>query len=91
MDVKNETLLWKKKEFVSFILSILVLFIHSYFAQNIANGSFISMFNHKISYFFSRSVTQFAVPMFFMLSGITFFKEYDNKKYFKKSNQEYIL
>ena len=84
MNVKGETLFWKKKEFISFILSILVLFIHSYFAQDIVISSFISMLNHKTSYFFSRSITQFAVPMFFMLSGITFFKEYNNKKYFNK-------
>lgn len=84
MSSENEKYFWKKKEFVSFILSILVLFIHSYFAQDIANDSFISAFNHKVSFFFSRSITQFAVPMFFMLSGISFFKEYDNKKYFRK-------
>lgn len=81
---KNEALFWKKKEFISFISSILVLFIHSYFAQDIASNSFISVINHKFSFFFSRSITQFAVPMFFMLSGISFFKEYNNKKYLTK-------
>ncbi|MBQ3038101.1 MAG: acyltransferase [Clostridia bacterium] len=81
MNHKNETLFWKKKEFISFISSILVLFIHSYFAPEIVSNSFISAINHKFSFFFSRSITQFAVPMFFMLSGISFFKEYNNKKY----------
>ena len=84
MNTKNETLFWKKKEFVSFISSILVLFIHSYFAQDITSDSFISVVNHKFSFFFSRSITQFAVPVFFMLSGISFFKDYNNKKYLKK-------
>ncbi len=84
MDYKNETLFWKKKEFVSFLLSILVFFIHSYFAQDIVSNSFISILNHKTSFFFSRSITQFAVPMFFILSGISFFKEYNNKKYLTK-------
>ena len=83
-NIQNETLFWKKKEFVSFILSILVLFIHSYFAPNILNDSFVSLFNHKFSFFFSRSITQFAVPMFFILSGVSFFKGYNNKKYPKK-------
>ena len=83
MNCKNETLFWKKKEFISFISSILVLFIHSYFAQD-TGDSFISVVNHKFSFFFSRSVTQFAVPLFFMLSGITFFREYTNKKYLTK-------
>ena len=44
----------------------------------------ISVVNHKVSYFFSDSITRFAVPMFFMLSGIAFFKGYDNKKYVAK-------
>ena len=82
--IQNETLFWKKKEFISFVLSILVLFIHSYFAPNIVNESFVSLFNHKFSFFFSRSITQYAVPMFFMLSGASFFKGYNNKKYPKK-------
>ena len=84
MPLKNDALFWKKKEFISFLLSILVFFIHSYFAQDIVSDSFISLFNHKVSYFFSRSITGFAVPMFFMLSGISFFKGYDNKKYLTK-------
>ena len=67
MNIKSqdETFFWKKKEFVSFILSILVLFIHSYFAPTVLNDSFISLFNHKFSFFFSRSITRYAVPMFF--------------------------
>lgn len=84
MHTNNNMLFWKKKEYISFLLSILVFFIHSYFAQDIGDGSFISIVNHKVSYFFSCSITKFAVPMFFMLSGMTFFKDYDNKKYFKK-------
>lgn len=82
--MKNDSLFWKKKEFISFLLSILVFFIHSYFAQEITYNSFISVVNHKVSYFFSCSITRFAVPMFFMMSGITFFKDYNNKKYFSK-------
>ena len=81
---QNEVLFWKKKEYVSFVLSILVLFIHSYFAPAVLNDSFISLFNHKFSFFFSRSITRYAVPMFFMLSGISFFKEYNPKKYLTK-------
>ena len=81
---KAESLFWKKKEYTSFILSILVFFIHSFFAQDSGDNSLIAIINHKTSYFFSRSITQFAVPMFFMLSGITFFKGYSNKKYLHK-------
>ena len=84
MASNREDLFWKKKEFVSFLLSILVFFIHSYFSQEIVSDRFVSVLNHKVSYFFSCSITRFAVPMFFMLSGITFFKGYNNKKYFAK-------
>ena len=84
MPSKSDALFWKKKEFISFLLSILVFFIHSHFAQDIVSDRFISVVNHKVSYFFSRSITQFAVPMFFMMSGISFFKDYDNKKYLTK-------
>ena len=80
----NETLFWKKKEFISFLSSILVLFIHSYFAKDNISNSLVSVINQKFSFFFSRSITQFAVPMFFMLSGISFFKGYNNKKYLRK-------
>lgn len=84
MTSNSTALFWKKKEYLSFLLSILVLFIHSYFAQDSGDNSFIAVFNHKVSYFFSCSVTRFAVPMFFMMSGITFFKDYNNRKYFQK-------
>ena len=84
MTSNSTALFWKKKEYLSFLLSILVLFIHSYFAQDSGDNSFIAVFNHKVSYFFSCSVTRFAVPMFFMLSGISFFKDYNNRKYFQK-------
>lgn len=84
MQSKSDALFWKKKEYISFLLSILVFFIHSHFAQEIVSDSFISVVNHKVSYFFSDSLTRFAVPMFFMISGITFFKDYNNKKYITK-------
>ena len=84
MPLKNEAIFWKKKEFISFLLSILVFFIHSYFAQDNVGNSLIAVINQKTSFFFSRSITQFAVPMFFMLSATSFFKEYNSKKYLNK-------
>ena len=84
MRLNYQNLFWKKKEFVSFLLSILVFFIHSNFAQDSIKNSFISTLNQKTSFFFSCSITQFAVPMFFILSGISFFKEYNTKKYLTK-------
>ncbi len=85
LSTNRETLFWQKKEFISFVLSVLVFFIHiSTFSQYASSGNFISIINAKFSYFFKESITRFAVPMFFILSGITFFKDYDNKKYFGK-------
>ena len=84
MSMKHDALFWKKKEFVSFLLSILVFFIHSNFAPEMAGDSVAAVVNNKVSYFFSESITRFAVPMFFMLSGISFFKGYENSKYLSK-------
>ena len=84
MASQNEALFWKKKEFISFLLSILVFFIHSYFAPEIGGGGAISVVNHKVSYFFSNAITRFAVPMFFAMSGMTFFRGYDQSKYLGK-------
>ena len=84
MSMKHDALFWKKKEFVSFLLSILVFFIHSNFAPEMAGDSVAAVVNYKVSYFFSESITRFAVPMFFVLSGISFFKDYNNRKYIAK-------
>ena len=84
MPVESDKLFWKKKEFISFLLCILVFFIHANFAKEITSDRFVSVLNYKVSYFFANSITRFAVPMFFTISGITFFKDYDNKKYLGK-------
>ena len=84
MTSQVEALFWKKKEFVSFLLSILVFFIHSYFAPEIGDGGTVAVVNHKVSYFFSNAITRFAVPMFFAMSGITFFRGYTPQKYLGK-------
>lgn len=84
MTTQGEALFWKKKGFISFLLSILVFFIHSYFAPEISGGGTIAVINHKVSYFFSNAITRFAVPMFFAMSGITFFKGYAPQKYLGK-------
>ncbi|MBR2846452.1 MAG: acyltransferase [Clostridia bacterium] len=81
----NETLFWKKKELLSFILSILVFFIHiSSFAQYSSNEGVISIVNERTAFFFKVALSFFSVPMFFIFSGISFFKNYDNSQYLKK-------
>lgn len=83
--LNNDKLFWRKKEFISFILSIFVFLIHiSSFEQYENSGRLISFINTKVSYFCTESITRVAVPMFLLLSGIAFFRDYDNKKYLEK-------
>lgn len=85
MVATNEARFWKKKELASFILSILVFFIHTSSFARYGNGDgFVSLFNGKMEFMLKNAITRFAVPMFFMLSGISFFRGYDNSKYFGK-------
>ena len=82
---QSENLFWKKKEFVSFLLSFCVFFNHaSSFLQYPGTGSVVSLINEKASFFLQESITRFAVPLYFILSGIAFFKGYDNSKYVGK-------
>lgn len=76
---------WKKKEIISYYLSILVFLIHiSSIDQYPVSKSMISTVNIRTAFFFKESITRFAVPMFFILSGIAFFRNYNNKTYFSK-------
>lgn len=92
-DVSKEQMeyFWKKKEFVSFILCILVFLIHiSSFAHYSNSGAPIDEVNQKLTFFFKESITRFAVPMYFILSGIAFFRDYENKKYFSKLKSRFF-
>ena len=82
---------WKKKEFVYFILSVLVFFIHiAAFAQYPESDGAVAVFNDKVAFFFKESITRFAVPMYFILSGMTFFRDYTNKKYISKLKSRFF-
>lgn len=84
-NLTGEAYFWKKKEYASYLLSLLVFLIHiSSFAQYADTRSFISAINQKTAFFFKEAITRFAVPMFFILSGIAFFKGYESKKYLSK-------
>lgn len=76
---------WKKKTMVSFYLSILVFLLHIdsfdlYKYGNDVGSNIIKSF----SFFVTESFGPVAVPMFFLLSGALFFRNYTNKLYFKK-------
>lgn len=74
-----------------------VYFVHSCFFIHISsfspylNGSdVISTINQKLSFFFKESITRFAVPMYFIISGIAFFRDYNNKQYFIKAKSRFF-
>lgn len=81
----QEAFFWKKKAFVSFILSLLVFLIHiSTFSLYDYNGNWISVFSGFVHNYFKFSITRQAVPLFFIISGVTFFRNYNNSLYLSK-------
>lgn len=81
----SSQLFWKKKTIISYFLSIMVFLIHiSSFEQYPNTGSTSSLINESLSFLFTESITRFAVPMFFILSGIAFYRDYSNSKYLSK-------
>lgn len=81
----GETYFLKKREYALYLISVLIFLIHmSPIAQYADTGDLISVINQKTAFFLKESFTRFAIPMFFMVSGVTFFKDYDNKNYFQK-------
>lgn len=83
--MKNMSYFWKKKEIVSYILSILVFLIHITSLAVYNNvGSRDIVFNEFIRFFFIRSLPRFAVPLFFIISGTLFYRDYSHRNYFKK-------
>jgi len=76
---------WKKKTIVSYFLSVLVFFIHvSSFANYRADGGFISEVNRFASIFLKRAITSHAIILFFVLSGVLFYRNYDKTVYLAK-------
>lgn len=72
----------KKKEFTLYLLSVLIFMIHiSSIAQYTPSGSMISVLNEKVAFFLKESFHRFAIPMFFIVSGVAFFKGYTEKQY----------
>lgn len=82
---------WEKKNFIYFVLSILVFLIHiPSFAQYPGSEGTIALINTKIAFFFKESITRFAVPMYFILSGMLFFRDYSNQKYVTKLKSRFF-
>lgn len=77
---------WNKKTIISYFLCILVFFIHiSAFANYDNTGTdAICTLNNLVLFVTHGLFTPFAVPLFFILSGFAFFRNYNNSLYFSK-------
>lgn len=75
---------WKKKTIVSFILSIFVIIIHNPSFAYYAGGDGLSPVFQALNIFVHSSFVAVAVPLFFIISGATFFRNYDNRDYKRK-------
>ena len=76
---------WKKKTIISFVLSIFVLFLHmsSFTQYDIAGTQYEGLLNF-LYIFLQKSFVVLAVPLFFIISGATTFRNYTNRDYPKK-------
>lgn len=77
---------WNKKVIVSYILCVLVFFIHISSSSNYDNSinDATSIINNSFDFIIKKLITPTAVPLFFIISGFTFFRNYDNNSYLKK-------
>lgn len=78
---------WKKKTLVSFILALFIVAIHNntvvLFSAMDSRPDliFITEFFNNL---FSLTITRVAVPLFFVLSGVCFFRDHEKGMYVKK-------
>lgn len=90
LNVQNDVLplqfFWNKKIIVSYFLSVLVFFIHISTFVNYDNTEtdIISIINRIFEYTITQLLTPIAVPLFFIISGFAFFRDYNHTKYINK-------
>ncbi len=76
---------WKKRTIVTYVLSVLVLWIHnSSFANYPKSESLVSSVNSGVSFIFQEFFHPLPVPLFFIISGYLFFYNYDTGMYITK-------
>ena len=80
---------WKKKMMISYLLAIFVFLIHiSTYSNYTYNGgscsSLVVFFNQM-----NTSSTRVAVPLFFILSGVAFFWNFNWRKYWPKMKKRF--
>ena len=76
----------KKKIIVSYILSLLVVLIHISSFSNYVGVDYgnLPLGLKQLQIFLQCVITPFAVPLFFIISGVLFFKGYTNQNYVDK-------
>ena len=83
----NNTIDRKKLSNYNAILAILVVLLHTdntaLFAS-LSNNSLLSRFVMGFEWLISKNIASFAVPSFFMISGILFYRDFTMDKYPKK-------
>jgi surface polysaccharide O-acyltransferase-like enzyme len=79
----NQERFWKKKIFITYILSIMVVLLHLSTFANYAGG-ISQKINYTFSILFQETIVRAAVPSFFVISGALFYRNYSNDKYKEK-------
>lgn len=72
---------WNKKIVVSYLLSIEVFWIH---CSSFVNYDYSNSFVRFCSDLFGKTINNMAVPLFFILSGMAFYRDYTGKNYLQK-------
>ena len=80
----DEADFWKAKAEISYVLAVLVFFIHTSAFTNYGNDRTMIADVNGVAKHLTTTMSQVAVPLFFMLSGFVFFREYSNASYLHK-------
>ena len=76
---------WKKKAAAGFLMSVLIFFIHLSTFYNYSNtGNLMSTVNNILALTFKEGFTRFVVPLYFIIAGALFFRDYSREKYVPK-------
>ena len=83
----------KKLSSYSAILAILVVLIHTenkIYYPSLSDGSALSSFVNGLEWLISKNIASVAVPSFFMISGILFYRDFTIDKYPKKLKSRFF-
>lgn len=83
----NNTIKREKLSSYNAILAILVVILHTEnlgFYPSLSDGSAISVLTKGLEWLLSKNIASIAVPSFFMISGVLFYRDFTLDKYPKK-------